>query len=172
MGIPLMIGCMLGEASAGWISDILLNGYAKRHGGYRNPEARLFLLPLCITASIGIIMFGVVIQLGKPWIAAAVCMGVAGYGLQVGTTMTYTYTTDSYRHQSAEISAIINVYRFVYAFTVAFYALPSTVSLNFGGAFGLLGGINCALLLLVGVFIFKGESIREKQGIPDIHKDL
>ena len=172
MGIPLLLGCMLGEASAGWISDILLNMYAKRHGGYRLPEARLYLLPLCILAPLGIIMYGVVIQLRKPWIDAAVCLAVAGYGLQVGTTLTYVYLTDCYRHQAAEISALVNVFRFVYAFTVAFYALPATVSLSYAGAFGLLGGINALLLMPVAFLYFKGEKIRERQGIPDIHKDL
>ncbi|KAK8203566.1 hypothetical protein M8818_005213 [Zalaria obscura] len=35
MGLPLTIGCMVGEATAGWVSDGILNAYARRHGGDR-----------------------------------------------------------------------------------------------------------------------------------------
>ena len=92
-----MVGCMLGEASAGWISDLLINAYAKRHRGYRKPEVRLWLVPLCLIMDIGIIAYGFMVQYDRPWIDLAVCMGVAGYGLQVSTTMTYTYCTDCYK---------------------------------------------------------------------------
>ncbi|KAK3065872.1 hypothetical protein LTS18_002294, partial [Coniosporium uncinatum] len=39
MGVPLTVGCMIGEALAGWVSDIIINTYARRHDGYRKPEA-------------------------------------------------------------------------------------------------------------------------------------
>lgn len=111
MGLPLTIGCMIGEASAGWISDMIINAYAKRHNGYRKPEVRLILLPGCITLLAGVIAYGPCVEEHKPWIALALCMGVAGFGLQVGATMVYTYTTDCYKPQSAEIGAVINLYK-------------------------------------------------------------
>ena len=111
MGTPLMVGCMIGEGCSGWISDLLINGYAKRHGGYRKSEVRLWILPLVLTMDIGIIAYGFVVQDSRPWIDLAICMGVAGVGLQVGTTMTYTYCTDCYKPQAAEVGAIINLFR-------------------------------------------------------------
>ena len=48
MGLPLTVGCTLGEASAGWISDLMIDTYAKRHRGYLKPEVRLWLIPLCL----------------------------------------------------------------------------------------------------------------------------
>ena len=111
MGLPLTVGCTLGEASAGWISDLMIDTYAKRHRGYLKPEVRLWLIPLCLPMSIGIIAYGFVVQESRPWIDLAVCMAVAGFGLQVATTMVYTYCTDSYKPQSAEIGAMINLFR-------------------------------------------------------------
>ena len=35
MGLPLTIGCMLGEATAGWVSDTIINAYAREHNGHR-----------------------------------------------------------------------------------------------------------------------------------------
>ena len=109
IGIPLFVGCLIGESCAGWVSDMLINAYAKRHGGYRKAEVRLWLIPLCFTLCIGIITFGAMAQMNKPWIDLALPMGVAGVGLQVATTMTYTYCTDCYKPQSAEVAAVINL---------------------------------------------------------------
>ncbi len=33
LGIPLTVGCMLGEATAGWVSNAIINAYARRHNG-------------------------------------------------------------------------------------------------------------------------------------------
>jgi len=111
MGVPLTIGCAIGEATAGWVSDVIINAYARRHNGYRKPEARLFLIPLCTLLCIGTATYGYCIQHAKPWITSAICMAVAGLETQVGTTVVYTYCTDSYKPQSGEIGAIINLFK-------------------------------------------------------------
>ena len=41
LGLPLLIGSMLGEIMSGPFSDWVMHRYAKRHGGKRKPEARL-----------------------------------------------------------------------------------------------------------------------------------
>ncbi|KAH8820654.1 major facilitator superfamily domain-containing protein [Xylogone sp. PMI_703] len=172
MGLPLTIGCMIGEATAGWVSDMLINAYAKRHNGYRKPEARLYLLPACLTLTVGVIVYGPCIQLHKPWIALAMCMGVAGFGLQVGATMVYTYTTDCYKPQAAEIGAVINLYKSVFAFNIGFYAVPFGESAGWQVSFPVLGAVNTLTLFPLIYLYFKGEKIREWQGLPKIHEDL
>ena len=111
MGIPLTIGCMIGEASAGWISDRIINAYATRHGGYRKPEARLFLIPLALLMNAGIISFGICVQNKTPWIGLAISMGLAGVGFQIGATVIYTYCTDAYKPQASEVNAVISLFR-------------------------------------------------------------
>jgi len=78
MGIPLTVGCMVGEATAGWVSDMIINAYAKRHNGYRKPEMRLALLPGTLTLVAGVMAYGPCVQDKRPWIDLAVCMAVAG----------------------------------------------------------------------------------------------
>lgn len=129
MGIPLTIGCMIGEATAGWVSDMMINAYAKRHNGYRKPEMRLALLPGTLTLVAGVIAYGPCVQNKRPWIDLAVNMAISGvlcsvahfrrivltillgFGLQVGATMVYTYATDCYKPQSPEIGTVINLYK-------------------------------------------------------------
>ena len=106
MGIPLTIGCCIGEALTGWVSDFLLNAYAKRHAGYRKPEVRLWLLPLCSAVCFGTGTYGFCLE-RRGWVDAAVSMGFAGLGTQVATTVVYTYVTDSYRDFAAECAAVI-----------------------------------------------------------------
>ncbi|KAF9893244.1 hypothetical protein FE257_011674 [Aspergillus nanangensis] len=166
LGLPLTIGCILGELSAGWVSDLIINAYAKRHNGYRKPETRLYLLPLVLLTSIGIATFGYSIQERTPWIEAAVCMGVAGFGTQIATTVTYTYCCDSYKPESSEVSVVINLIKSLFAFNIGFYALPTADTMGFTAGFSLFAGISAATVIPVVALIFYGESIRRAQGTP------
>lgn len=109
LGLPLTVGCILGELSAGWVSDLIINNYARYHDGYRKAEARLYLLPLVLFTGIGTATFGYCIEERRPWIQAAVCMAVSAFGTQIATTVTYTYCCDSYRNQSSDVSIVINL---------------------------------------------------------------
>jgi MFS family permease len=111
IGVPLTVGCMIGEGMTGWISDIIINEYAKRHNGYRKPEARLFLIPLCTLLCIGAATYGFGIQHHKHYIIPAICMGVAGLGCQAAATVVYTCCTDSYKPQSGETGAVITFFK-------------------------------------------------------------
>ncbi|KAK0318312.1 hypothetical protein LTR82_010700 [Friedmanniomyces endolithicus] len=172
MGVPLSIGCVIGEATAGWVSDAILNAYAKRHNGYRKPEVRLYLIPLTTLLAVGTATYGYCIQTRKHWIDASVCMAISGLGTQVGTTMVYTYATDSYKPQSGEIGAVVNLFKSIFAFNIGFYALPFGMKAGFDAAFSTLAAINLVLLLPLVLLVWKGEEIREWQGTPKDHADI
>ncbi|KAK5122142.1 hypothetical protein LTR85_004388 [Meristemomyces frigidus] len=91
---------------------------------------------------------------------------------QVGTTVVYTYTTDSYKPQSGEIGAVINLIKSLFAFNIAFYALPFGESAGFDASFSTLAAINLVLLLPLVFMIFKGQKVREWQGTPKDHADI
>ncbi|KAK5720470.1 hypothetical protein LTR17_014946 [Elasticomyces elasticus] len=172
MGVPLTIGCMIGEATAGWVSDWIINVYARRHNGYRKPEVRLYLLPLTTVLAIGTATFGYCIQARKHWIYASVCMAVSGLGSQVGTTMVYTYATDSYKPQSGEVGSVINLAKSIFTFNIGFYALPFSEAAGFDISFTTVAAINLALLLPLVGLLWKGEKIRKWQGTPKDQTDI
>jgi DMSO reductase anchor subunit len=60
----------------------------------------------------------------------------------------------------------------VFAFNVGFYALPFGEKVGFDASFATLAAINAVLLLPLIYMVFKGEKIREKQGLPKEHGDL
>lgn len=194
MGIPLTVGCFIGEASAGWVSDMFSNLYARRHSGHRKAESRLGLAPLCACICIGTATYGYCIENKRPWIDAAITMAISGFGAQVSATMVYTYCTDGYKAQAGEISVLLNLFksrtyirlfRFprapeyenadcstVLAFPIGFYALPFAERSGWTTSFSVLAGVNAALLLLMALLAIFGEHIRRAQGMPLDHQDL
>ena len=172
LGVPLTIGCLIGESCTGWLSDFLVNRYARRHGGYHKPEVRLQLAYLALFLPVGLIIHGVCVQNRTPWIGLAVGMTVTSIGVQAGTTLTYTYCTDCYKPQAAEVSTMINLSRQIFAFTIGFYALPFGQKEGYGRAWGVFAGINFFTWLPLLFLMWKGEEIRKRQGVPNWHKDL
>ena len=67
-----------------------------RNGGHRKPEVRIDALWLGLLIPVGVIIVGVCFSHYKSvgWIGPAFGMGIACFGLQVSTTVVYTYTTD------------------------------------------------------------------------------
>lgn len=96
LSIPLLIGCLIGEANAGWFVDFLIYRHSLHHDGKRPPEPRLDALWLALLLPIGTIIQGVCISHSKTtsWVGNAFGMGIANCGLQVATTVVYSYTTD------------------------------------------------------------------------------
>lgn len=114
LSIPLLIGCLLGEMSAGWLTDHMVYRYAKTHGGRREPEPRINAIPLAFLCPIGIIIDGVCLSHHKTasWVGAAFGMGIANFGLQVATTITYSYCTDvSGRNVFSQDGSINNLFQ-------------------------------------------------------------
>lgn len=96
MSIPLLIGALIGEFNAGWVTDYMVYRYAKKNEGMRKPEARLDAIWLALLAPTGVIIQGVCLSHYKTasWVGSAFGMGIASLGLQVATTVVYAYCTD------------------------------------------------------------------------------
>jgi MFS family permease len=172
LGVPLTIGCLIGESCTGWVSDWLINRYARRHNGYRKPEARLYLCFLGLFLPAGLIIHGVCVSNRTPWIGLAIGMVVTSIGVQAATTLVYTYLSDCYKPQAAEVLTLVNLFRQMFAFAVGFYALPFGEKAGFGVAWGTFAAIHLLTWIPVMLLIWKGEGIRKWQGLPKLHQDL
>ena len=101
LGIPLTVGSLLGEVFSGGLSDHISNAWAKARSGVRKPEDRLVaLLPAVILLPLGIIIEGVCIEKKTHWIGVGMVIAIASFGLQVATTVVYTYTAEVSRMSS------------------------------------------------------------------------
>jgi hypothetical protein len=96
LSIPLIIGCLIGELNAGWVTDWMVRRHAKRNNGHIKPEVRLNAMWGGLLVPIGLIIEGVCLSHFKTvsWVGSAFAMGIACLGLQITTTVVYAYTTD------------------------------------------------------------------------------
>jgi len=77
IGIPLIIGSVLGELSAGKLSDIIMYRLAKRNNGIRKPEHRLYLTTIStFIGPAGMIIFGVCLQKRTRYMYPLIGLGI------------------------------------------------------------------------------------------------
>ncbi|EXJ77582.1 hypothetical protein A1O3_09809 [Capronia epimyces CBS 606.96] len=114
-----LIGVILAEIfCSGHVSDRIVARLAKRNGGRRVPEMRLWLgYPAAILSSIGLAVWGASVQLSWHWIVGQVALCIFAIGLQAGNTTLSTYIVDSYPEHAIEVitfySVIINMSAFI-----------------------------------------------------------
>lgn len=77
IGVPLIIGSVIGELSAGKLSDIIIYRLAKRNDGIRKPEHRLYLTTISgLIGPAGMIIFGVCLQKKTPYLYPLIGLGI------------------------------------------------------------------------------------------------
>ncbi|KAM0749529.1 MFS general substrate transporter [Meredithblackwellia eburnea MCA 4105] len=97
--VGALVGALLGEPIAGYGSDKFMQWRTRRANGQREPEMRLpIALPGFLLVTIGLIVFGVQLQntqAGVWSVTPVVGCAIAAFGLQLVTTVVYTYTVES-----------------------------------------------------------------------------
>jgi MFS family permease len=95
IGLPTLIGSLIGEVCAGPVSDWILYAQAKRNHGVSTPESRLLAIwPGFVIMPVGVIIEGVCLQFRTHWIGPAMGMAVGLFGLQIISTNLFAYTMD------------------------------------------------------------------------------
>lgn len=173
IGVSTFVGTLVGELSAGPVSDFLLLQYRRRHGGDPKPEARLhamwpgvFLLPF------GVIIEGVCLQYKTHYMGPVMGISIGAFGLQIISTNIFAYMTDCYKPQSAEISTLLNFGRQTFSFTLAFYCVPFAERTTWGVAWAVFAIIQFVFFSGIVALMWKGRQWRERLGTPDFDRDL
>lgn len=95
IGLPTLIGSLIGEVCAGPVSDWILYTSTKRNNGISTPESRLLAIwPGFIIMPIGVITEGFCLQFRTHWIGPAMGMAVGLFGLQIISTNLFAYMMD------------------------------------------------------------------------------
>lgn len=95
IGLPTLIGSLIGEFCSGPVSDRIMYIYTKRHNGKVKPEARLQAMwPGFIIMPIGVIVEGVCFQYHTHWMGPAMGMALGLFGLQIISTNIFAYVAD------------------------------------------------------------------------------
>lgn len=173
IGLSTTIGTLLGEASAGYVSDRLVYLHAKANHGVSKPESRLFAtIPGAILLPIGVIIEGVCFQYKTHYMGPVIGIGIGAVGLQIISTNIYAYITDCYKPQSAEIATLLNFGRQTFSFTLGFYMIPFAHKTTYGVAWSVMALIGLSLYSGIVLLMFKGQQWRERLAPPNFHRDI
>lgn len=130
----LFIGLLLGTLFAevflgGHLSDLVCTRLAKRNGGVRLPEMRLWLIyPAGLLSSIGLIVWGISVDRGYHWMVGQVAFFLFAAGIQMGNTVVCAYIVDCYPLQSMSVitfyAVLLNASAFADPVSPALFGLP------------------------------------------------
>ncbi|OCL02087.1 MFS general substrate transporter [Glonium stellatum] len=168
-GIPLIVGCVIGELCAGKLSDYIMYSKAKRNSGFRKPEHRLYLTAVAAAfMPAGMIMFGICIQRKAMYIIPLIGLCISVLGLQITSTCLYAYVSDCYRAQTPESAVLMNFGRGL-SFVIGFFWLPAVNSIGYDWTWTTFGLIILLFWLPIFLLIKYGEVWRQRLGSPNFH---
>lgn len=172
LGTSLMIGSFLGEFFAGKASDLLMTYLAKRHGGKRKPEHRLYLCTLsALFMPAGLIIFGSTVSSQPSYLIPLIGLGVGVFGLQIASTTLYAYVSDCYKPQTPESGVLFNLSRGL-SFVVGYFALPFAGKVGYFWAWFTFAAVLFVSFFPIVSLMVWGEKWRRKLGEPNFHRYL
>jgi hypothetical protein len=194
LGTSLMIGSILGEFFAGKASDLLIAYLAKRNGGKRKPEHRLYLCTLsALFMPAGLIIFGATVSSQPNFKIPLVGLGVGVFGtyplfplplltsssqltpsstgLQISSTTLYAYVSDCYKPQTPESGVLFNLGRGL-SFIVGYFALPFAAAVGYFWAWFTFAAVLFTFFFPIVALMVWGEKWRRKLGEPSFHRYL
>ncbi|KAL4943620.1 hypothetical protein BDV06DRAFT_234500 [Aspergillus oleicola] len=124
--LGLLLGTVVSEVGcSGWLSDLIVERLAKRNGGVRVAEMRVWLgYPAIVLTAVGLIVFGVSIDKSYHWMVGQVAFFLFAAGIQIGNTVTSSYIIDSYPLQSTSVVIFYAVFLNLSAFINPFFISP------------------------------------------------
>ncbi|KAL4782351.1 major facilitator superfamily domain-containing protein [Aspergillus varians] len=160
--IAVFIGVTIGCAFSGWLSDILAERLARRNGGVKEPEARLWmaLIPMILHPA-GSILYGVGAAHHIHWVGIAFGLGFACVGVVMGSTIALTYVVDCYKEVAGETLISVILFRNTIGFAFIYAILPMVDSMGLQGAFILIAFLGVGFWATCFLFIWKGKQMRQ-----------
>ncbi|KAK5081879.1 hypothetical protein LTR70_008441 [Exophiala xenobiotica] len=165
--IGLLLGTLLAEVLIGGrLSDVIVARLARKNGGVRMPEMRLWLAyPAGLLTAIGLIVWGISVDKGYHWMVGQVALFLFAAGIQVGNTVICSYIVDAYPLQSMSVITFYAVFLNLSAFLNPFFIAPWQASSGWTWCFAAQGIIVFfgALPVIAALQKF-GPTIRNKTG--------
>lgn len=168
MNVPCLIGAVIGCFYGGYLSDKFVLWMAKRRGGIREAEDRLWLMYLCaIFSPAGMLVFGIGTAQSWSWHAPYVGLGMIGFGWGCAGDLSMSYLMDAYPEMVLEgmvgVSVINNTIGMIFTFSTSPW-LAASGTQNTMIAVGVLDFV--FIMLTVPMMIW-GKSARRWTRGPD-----
>lgn len=172
LNFAILVGALIGLATAGPFSDWVSMRATKKNGGIREPEMRLpAMIPYVIIMYLGNIVVSVGYQNKWPW-EAIVIIGYACAGIQVAAlpAIASTYAVDSYKPVAGSLFVSITVNKNVWGYGFSKFITPWSEEAGFIPPIM----TNASLILLwclFGIlFYYKGKTFRKWSAKSNVHQ--
>ncbi|KDR72644.1 hypothetical protein GALMADRAFT_252806 [Galerina marginata CBS 339.88] len=159
-----VIAVIIGELLGRYLNDWVMNRELKRNNGVFEAEARLWTCYIGVSLYvIGFVILGSALQNHLSKVVVIVGWAIAQVAVLVTTVAIYAYCTDCFPREQGEISGLLNLFRTLGGFSVAFYQIP------WAEKHGALQTLGCEAAIVAGCFLlvvpflqWKGRSLRAK----------
>ncbi|WWC90310.1 uncharacterized protein L201_005243 [Kwoniella dendrophila CBS 6074] len=161
------VGGILGKWSGGIVGDKVVS-YMEKKKGHRQPEHRLWaLIPILPFMFVGCLIVGLVVHLQLHWIAYLIGGGLFFFCLSAATGLLQTYVLEGYISRSMDTQAVFVFFKSIWGFAIAFFVYDWGEEHGFLSEYIIQGALAAGVgAVICFIFIWKGRSIREWQGMP------
>ncbi|KAK0610069.1 major facilitator superfamily protein [Bombardia bombarda] len=157
-----VIGAGLGALWAGVAADRLTLYLARRNGGIREPEQRLWPLALsAVLSCVGLIVWGVGAQRQVHWAGLAIGLGILAFTCVVGGSVALSYNIDCFKDISSESTTSIIVIRNVLGFSISYGITPWYTNMGLQNCFIMAGFLSLGCTFTFLVMVWKGKALRK-----------
>ncbi|KAJ5619472.1 hypothetical protein N7510_003456 [Penicillium lagena] len=125
MNIAPFAGAVIGFPFGGYLSDKSIMWLANRNNGIYEPEMRIWLaLPLAIISPGGILMFGLGLAHGAPWILLAMGFSCFGFSFASVGAISLSYAMDCYQDIIGDALVGVVFTRNIFSLIILFVITP------------------------------------------------
>ncbi|KAG5949686.1 hypothetical protein E4U60_002224 [Claviceps pazoutovae] len=159
------LGAVLGFIISGLLADPTARILTRRNNGIYEPEFRLVLvLPMLITAGIGLYGFGItsdrLLSGAYSYLVPLTFFALEVGGMVIGTVASSLYIVDAYRDLTVEGFTLMIIFKNVFSCVLTFYAYDWVIGGGFRKVFMIVASLQMGICVLtIPLWIF-GKRIR------------
>ncbi|KAF2642880.1 MFS transporter-like protein [Massarina eburnea CBS 473.64] len=171
MNFAILVGALIGLATAGPLSDWVSTRSTRRNNGIREPEMRLpAMIPYIVIMYLGNIVVAVGWERHWPW-EAIVIIGFTCAGIQVAAlpAIVSTYAVDSYKPVAGSLFVSITVNKNVWGYGFSKFITPWAEEAGFVPPIMTNASLILVWCLFGGLFWWKGKTFRRWSRNSKVH---
>ncbi|KAK2738455.1 hypothetical protein FQN57_007046 [Myotisia sp. PD_48] len=156
-----LIGAIFACAWSGIVADKIAIYLARRNGGIREPEHRLWPLAVSgIISAAGLITWGVGASYGVHWVGLAFGLGMLAFGCITGGSIAISYNIDCFKELSGETLVSVMLIRNTLGFGFSYAITPWLEAQGTRNCFITVGMVSLATTATFLIMIVWGKDLR------------
>ncbi|KIX03719.1 uncharacterized protein Z518_07272 [Rhinocladiella mackenziei CBS 650.93] len=160
--LSVFTGALLGALWAGWVGDKVALYLARRNGGIREPEHRLWTL--LVSGAIGaggFILWGVGAAHQVHYMGLIIGVGMVEFAVVAGASAAISYDVDCFKEIAGETLILVIVIRNTMGFGFSYGITPWLDDQGLVKTFVAVGMLSLACTFSFLIFIFFGKKLRK-----------